>query len=296
MSQSTPRDEVQRCRELLAGNVLGDLDEQEEAEIAALLHAPRWSQELHQLELTAAAADLAWGKQLNLQLPESLRHSLQEAAEQYFDGEHGARSFHSTAVENLGTGLAPAAQGLGTSASPSSKSHTSASHTSASHLFGGLRERLAWLACAASLALALGLWTGRSQSTVTSRDGLLALGENTLQIAWQTVDDTLPQVEGDVVWNQSRQAGYMRFVGLPVNDPLVEQYQLWIIDDDRETYPVDGGVFDITDSGESIVPITARLTVGRPRAFAVTIERPGGVVVSDQSRLPLLAPVAASGR
>ena len=98
-------------------------------------------------------------------------------------------------------------------------------------------------------------------------------------------------VRGDVVWDARTQTGYMRFVGLRRNDPSIEQYQLWIFDGRRdERYPVDGGVFDVrSGDGEVVVPIRARLPVGTPLAFAVTIERPGGVVVSDRSRVVVIA-------
>ena len=42
-------------------------------------------------------------------------------------------------------------------------------------------------------------------------------------------------------------------------------------------------------SGEVIVPINAALPIRDAAAFAVTVEAPGGVVVSDRSRLALLA-------
>ena len=72
----------------------------------------------------------------------------------------------------------------------------------------------------------------------------------------------------------------MRLVGMPVNDPKVRQYQLWIVDPDRDARPVDGGVFDVTDAGEVIIPIDAKLAVSDPAAFAITVEKPGGVVKS----------------
>ncbi len=68
----------------------------------------------------------------------------------------------------------------------------------------------------------------------------------------------------------------MRFVDLPINDPEVEQYQLWIIDPSRDDEPIDGGVFNITSPGESIVAVQAKLPVNRPTAFAVTIENQAG--------------------
>ena len=40
-------------------------------------------------------------------------------------------------------------------------------------------------------------------------------------------------------------------------------------------------MFDVTKDGEVIIPIDAKLAVASPAAFAITVERPGGVVVSD---------------
>jgi anti-sigma-K factor RskA len=93
---------------------------------------------------------------------------------------------------------------------------------------------------------------------------------------------------GDVVWLGSAQQGWMRLVGLPVNDPRVEQYQLWIFDAEQQ-HPVDGGVFNVSASGELLVPIDAKLQVAKPTLFAITIEKPGGVVVSDRQRIAWVA-------
>ena len=98
-------------------------------------------------------------------------------------------------------------------------------------------------------------------------------------------------VEGDVVWSNERQLGFMRLRGLPVNDPELRQYQLWIVDPRRDARPIDGGVFDIAGGkDEVIIPIDAKLDVNTPAAFAITLEQPGGVVVSDGPLL-VLAPV-----
>jgi anti-sigma-K factor RskA len=92
------------------------------------------------------------------------------------------------------------------------------------------------------------------------------------------------------VWSDARQEGYMRFRNLPRNEPTAEQYQLWIFDQEQSLdTPVDGGVFDIDASGELVVPIDAKLEVHEALAFAVTVEKPGGVVVSDRTRLILTA-------
>jgi anti-sigma-K factor RskA len=96
-----------------------------------------------------------------------------------------------------------------------------------------------------------------------------------------------------VVWNNEQQQGFMRFkAGMPANDPRRDQYQLWIFDAQRdERYPIDGGVFDVTPGQEVIVPIRAALRVKQPTLFAVTLEPPGGVVVSDRKHILVVAKV-----
>jgi hypothetical protein len=107
-------------------------------------------------------------------------------------------------------------------------------------------------------------------------------------------DPTGETVTGDVVWDAKSQTGYMRFHGLRLNDPIVDQYQLWIFDARRdERFPVDGGVFDVGNaSGDEVVRFTARLPVAVPLMFVVTVERPGGVVVSDRSRVAAVAHIS----
>jgi hypothetical protein len=57
---------------------------------------------------------------------------------------------------------------------------------------------------------------------------------------------------------------------------------------------VDGGVFDIpANSTEVVVPIQARLPVGQAGMFAVTLERAGGVVVSEREHILVLAKTAS---
>jgi predicted Rdx family selenoprotein len=159
------------------------------------------------------------------------------------------------------------------------------------------REVFAWFVAAASLLVACGLWfsSGATSSAVSlaqARDALKRQASDLIEVAWAPGTSPFKEkVAGDVVWSNLGQNGFMRFVGMPVNDPTVEQYQLWIIDPERDKEPIDGGVFDITSTDECLVEINAKLRVNRPVAFAVTIEKPGGVVVSTQERLPLLASV-----
>jgi len=105
-----------------------------------------------------------------------------------------------------------------------------------------------------------------------------------------TKDPAAAGVTGDVVWNPATQRGFLRFVGLKPNDPRAHQYQLWIFDAERDQrYPVDGGVFDApANLGEVLVPIHAALPVRTAKAFAVTIEKPGGVVVSARDHVVVL--------
>lgn len=106
-----------------------------------------------------------------------------------------------------------------------------------------------------------------------------------------TKDPAAAGLTGDVVWDSATQQGFLRLVGLRANDPRIEQYQLWIFDGERDQrYPVDGGVFDSTaNGGEVLVPIHAAIPVHVAKAFAVTVEKPGGVVVSARDRVVALA-------
>ena len=94
-----------------------------------------------------------------------------------------------------------------------------------------------------------------------------------------------------MIWSDSQQRGYMILDGIPSNDPRQAQYQLWIVDPARDAdAPVDGGVFDIPrDASRAVIPITAKLPIGNPQAFVITLEQPGGVVKSKQETVVALA-------
>jgi len=110
----------------------------------------------------------------------------------------------------------------------------------------------------------------------------------TADIGAGNMKDVVPK--GDIVWSDSRQAGYIHVKGLPKNDPTKQQYQLWIFDENQDPKtPVDGGVFDVSSDGEVVIPINAKLQVRNPKLFAITIEKPGGVVVSKQEKVASLA-------
>ena len=153
-----------------------------------------------------------------------------------------------------------------------------------------------WIAAAACLIIAVFAWMPSGQpSPAERRAQLLERSDSVVRASWQALDDPAAEgASGDIVFDPTRQEGYMRFNGLAVNDPSERQYQLWIFDKSRpDSTPVDGGVFNIPESGEVVVPINPKLEVEQPYQFAVTVEKPGGVVVSSRERLPLLATLSS---
>ena len=80
---------------------------------------------------------------------------------------------------------------------------------------------------------------------------------------------------------------FLRLYGFVANDPSRSRYQVWIYDAARdERYPVDGGIFDVpAGRDEVIVPVHPALPVSRAEAFAVTLERAGGAVVSAREKV-----------
>ncbi len=159
-----------------------------------------------------------------------------------------------------------------------------------------------WVAAAAAVVLWIAV--PRTSTPVTApplspaaeaaalRAELLAAATPAPALAWTaTKDSTAIGATGDVVWSDETQRGVMRFVGLQPNDASRYQYQLWIFDEKRDkAYPVDGGVFDVpAGSTEVLVPIDPRVPVGKAVLFAITVEPPGGVVVSTRERIALVA-------
>jgi hypothetical protein len=173
---------------------------------------------------------------------------------------------------------------------------------------------IAYLAAAAGIALGVGAYLWKDAQVVEkvvikeapikatptvaqARKDLLESAKDVKTLAWTATGDANAKgAGGDVVWSPSKQEGYMRFTGLAANDPTKIQYQLWIFDKDRDDkYPVDGGVFDVGPDGEVIVKISPKLRVNEPVLFAVTIEAPGGVVVSKRERIVVTAAPPKTG-
>jgi anti-sigma-K factor RskA len=276
MSPSVMNNE--RLVELLVQRATDGLNASERVELNRLLGQEQYS-DSEQFEQTAAALLLA-GCPEDEPLPEDLRERLLNQADAF-----GTQNVASP-VADLGAIRAQRAQEI--SAAPAR---------------GG--SKLAWFAVAASLLIALAGWwprltnepaTQQQVSTLEQRRDQLMAQAGSIRADWKgTEDAAAANVTGDVVWDPRAQTGYVRFHGLAANNPKQSQYQLWIFDKTRgDQYPVDGGVFDVPASGgDVIVPILAKLPISDAAMFAVTIERPGGVVVSDRGRLVLVAPVSA---
>jgi anti-sigma-K factor RskA len=259
-----------RIVELLVQRATEGLSATEQAELKRLLADDNYT-DADQIESAAAALMLAGLD--DEPLPASLAARLQTQAHAFADTRPTATV----------TSLQPK-----TATSPAQRSS----------------NNLAWFAAAACAVLALAGWWPRLQEQGTGmptsaelakdREELLAQ-ESVLRREWKSTEDPAARgVTGDIVWDEQAQVGYMRFRGLPTNDPQQLQYQLWIFDASRgDQYPVDGGVFDIpaTETGEVIIPILARVPVRDPAMFAVTIEKPGGAVVSSRERIVVVAPV-----
>lgn len=94
---------------------------------------------------------------------------------------------------------------------------------------------------------------------------------------------------GLAIWSDRRQAGLLQIEDLPVNDPTVEQYQVWVIDLERPAGldRVNGGVFNVTpDRAIQTLAVQPNLPVGRAGGFVITLEPAGGSLASyDDSRL-----------
>ncbi len=159
-----------------------------------------------------------------------------------------------------------------------------------------------WWTAAACLVLAIAAWirplhapppprTATPVARSVARRALLA-DAGTIEIALEgSQDPAAGSVHGDVVWDPIAQRGFIRFTGLPRNDPAIAQYQIWISDAARDPrYPVDGGVFDCPSARRRvIVPIHPAVPVRRAKSFVITLEKPGGVVVSARQHVLALA-------
>lgn len=312
--------ENDRVMNLLAEAASTGLDARSSDELAMLL-GDAGGAETESMELAAAALDLALQGDAGVEaMPARVLASVASEAAKFV----GAGVTATTNPERQRAGSSNPSPSLtltrtdGDAAIPSRPVFQPGSNasrsTGGSSGGGGGFAYLGWLAAAAGIALAASVWLPRLGSNTggVSGGGAVASGTSkltfdelqslpgTIEIAWKPLPDETCQgtCSGEVIWNNELQQGYMTFKGLAANDPATFQYQLWVFDASQK-HPVDGGVFDIAEGsakvnsrGEVVVPVVAKIRVDSPQAFAVTIEKPGGVVVSDQKRIATLAPVS----
>lgn len=265
--------------DLLVKKAVYGLDASEEKQLAGLEQQAGGSSESLSFELTAASIGMT-GLNKREEMPASLRERIAADAEKHFASLQPATIVPTQAASSM-TDEPPVGSWFGW---------------------------LGWgLAAAASIALAFNLFFTTPRTDIVESQVPTPTPEQQLTPAQlrQQLIDTAPDLAkgswgagnmkelapaGDVVWSDARQAGYMRLSGLPKNDPSKETYQLWIIAENQNPKtPVDGGTFDINSDGEVIIPIDAKVKALNPAAFAITIEKPGGVPVSTQAKVPALA-------
>ena len=276
-----------RLFDLMVKQATEGLSETEQQELQHL--SGDFPGEPERIELTVAATELAMNEhfatdQASPVVPDSLRQRLNQDAERFFSAQSNhAVSSSSDVTSQPGASGGSRLTPVSTVGRPVSK-----------------REILAMVIAAACLLLVFtGLnpmaWdvTGGSKVAATPQqrlDALLASApDDLIRLDWIPVHDS--NVTGQVVWSDQQQSGFMVFKDLDANDPQQLQYQLWVFDtDEGQKYPVDGGVFDIANADQrSVIPIDARIPVDKAVQFAITVERPGGVVVSDRETIPALA-------
>ncbi|MBU29448.1 MAG: hypothetical protein CMD54_04950 [Gammaproteobacteria bacterium] len=253
---------ISRFEELDAGRILGDLDAGEMDEWEKLARDPRCQSDLS-LELAAAALEAEFQDPDGVELPPGLLEELQKGTAD-FVVQKLSKEVEEKVVEM------PLWQ----------------------KVLSGKNTPWAMAAIFALLFVAQTFVSDPSTSTpgpttiqVSPEEAsktLVAEGKDLIRTPFEGGGD-YKGMSGEVVWSDERQEGYMFLTDLPVNDPESKQYQLWIVDPTRDEKPVDGGVFDIASAeGTTVIPIRNPLLIRDPKAFVITLEQPGGVVVSKQ--------------
>lgn len=264
-----------RFEELEAGRILGDLDAEEIREWEKLSEDPRCQSDLS-LELTAASLEAEYLGGDDSELPEDLVKKLHGDMADFISPQETEEESDAGKVSWL-TVLTTSKAGWAIAA-----------------LFAILL-----VAQSVTQKGAVQQPSGQNEgptvlSSKESRDLLIAKAGDLIQSDFGGTE-SYRGMSGNVVWSDELQEGYMVLTGLPVNDPKANQYQLWIVDPNRDEKPVDGGVFDISgDEGAMIIPIRNPLMVNNPKAFVITLEQPGGVVVSKQEVVVALADTSSS--
>ena len=279
-----------RLLELLADQTIFGLVGEEFMELEQLKKQfPEWEKDLS-FELTAAAIGLS-SLEISEDIPTNLRTKIFASADEFFNQSDELKQIVKSASQTEAT-----------------------ADEAIQKTFEFKPQRPFWqwlgwaVAATACVALAINLWTTRPQNEIVQnpppaqsptpklsaaqeRAQLLSVASDAVKIPLADPKNT-KEILGEMVWSNELQKGYARFSNLPANDIAKETYQLWIVDETQNPKtPVSGGVFDISAKGEVVIPIDPQLTIKKPAAIAVTVEKPGGVVVSGQEKVVAFAKI-----
>ncbi len=240
---------------------------------------PVASEQRERMHRAALAIEMAFGYR-DVDVPAEVETRLEKLAERFSSGAL--------------VSIPPSSFGAGSAEQFAAPESSLAAQEEGQPVFGSW-----WAMAAAALLLfaVAGWWPRWTSGPIpgSGEPGARIVAESSdadgIELTFSPTDDPAAAgATGTLIWDPKLQRGVMRFQGLPANDPSRFQYQLWIFDRERdERYPVDGGTFDVTASGVVQIPIRTQLQVREPTLFAVTVEDPGGVVVSDREHIVLVA-------
>jgi len=91
--------------------------------------------------------------------------------------------------------------------------------------------------------------------------------------------ESAPRASAIVVWDAEKQEGVLKLTNVPVNDAN-RDYQLWIVDPEYKQ-PVDAGAFHVSEEGTTKISFKPKARVNSATAFAVSLERKGGVAKAE---------------
>ncbi len=285
----------EKLLDLLCKKAVSGLDATESEQLKELEEAfPEWKDD-DSFEFAAAAINLS-AIDVSEEMPAHLRSKILASADEFYESIEEKQETISFAPRDSQT-----SGQLSTVNNISDEPKTS------------FWQSLGWgIAAFACVALAVNLYLTRFQTQpdvakkpeviqtptpqltdAQKREQLLASVKDMVKLEIAKADPkAAAEIQGDVVWSNSEQKGFLRLRGLPVNDPNKETYQIWIFDGEQDDkYPIDGGIFDVNQAGEVIIPMDAKLQVKAPKMIAITKEKPGGVVVSDRTGIVAIAKV-----
>lgn len=136
-----------------------------------------------------------------------------------------------------------------------------------------------WLPWAVAACLALAcvvlvadrVQTKKQITALEQRNAFAQLRIATLASQLQSAPDAL----ATVIWDAEKQEGVLKVTNIPANEED-RDYQLWIVDPNYQQ-PVDAGTFHVADDGTKSISFKPKTHVGAADAFAVSLERKGGV-------------------